>query len=465
MRPAWWLLMLLVSLVAPVVARQLALEDFSTGFYLEVDGKGAIYTVELPEMVYRTVTRKDLGDIRVFNGAGEVVPHSIRIAPGGEAGDEAWQPLPLFPLYGRNVGGLNDLSVQVRRRENGSILEVRSHAVEGRERDQPDSYLLDAGEFSGPLAELDFQWPANITDALVTVSIEGSSDLLHWRTIVARATLAGLRFNGELIRQSRVALPGRGKERYLRLRWLNGSRGIPLTSAAGRKIEGAGSRSLRWLSADSLTETLEEGRPELVFKLDHLLPFSGIRVGFPDSNSFAAMALYSKGEEGPEWQERCRKNFYQLRVDEVQLVEDTCLFPGVDHPLWRLVVTSEGATLGEGAGQLSVKFGYRPHELAFVARGNPPFLLAFGSGLLKGAELQPPPDILRGASKDASAGSLIKKAVVGKSVTLGGSEALIAPDPPLPWKRWLLWFILAAGVVLLAWMAWSLTRDMRISRE
>jgi hypothetical protein len=39
----------------------------------------AVQTTLLPLAVYRGVLRQDLGDLRVFNGAGRVVPHAIRV--------------------------------------------------------------------------------------------------------------------------------------------------------------------------------------------------------------------------------------------------------------------------------------------------------------------------------------------------------------------------------------------------
>ena len=53
-------------------------QDFAYGMPIEADGEAALYEIEIPAAVYRTVTRSDLGDIRVFNGQGEVVPHALK---------------------------------------------------------------------------------------------------------------------------------------------------------------------------------------------------------------------------------------------------------------------------------------------------------------------------------------------------------------------------------------------------
>jgi hypothetical protein len=58
---------------------------------------------------------------------------------------------------------------------------------------------------------------------------------------------------------------------------------------------------------------------------------------------------------------------------------------------------------------------------------------------------------------------LVKLAIPGRKIELGGKAALQPPPPSLPWKQWLLWAILGAGVGLLAFMVKSLLRE--ISRQ
>lgn len=62
-------------------------EDFAYGSLLEADGSEALYEITLPAAVYRGVARPDLGDVRVFNSAGEVVPHAWRPRKTGKRRD------------------------------------------------------------------------------------------------------------------------------------------------------------------------------------------------------------------------------------------------------------------------------------------------------------------------------------------------------------------------------------------
>ncbi|MGH9861462.1 MAG: DUF3999 family protein, partial [Candidatus Acidiferrales bacterium] len=53
-------------------------EDFAYGIPIQAGARSALYQVEIPLAVYRGVTRSDLGDVRVFSGAGETVPHALK---------------------------------------------------------------------------------------------------------------------------------------------------------------------------------------------------------------------------------------------------------------------------------------------------------------------------------------------------------------------------------------------------
>ena len=48
--------------------------DFAFGIPLETVATEALFDVEVPAAVYAGVVRADLGDLRVFNAAGEPVP-------------------------------------------------------------------------------------------------------------------------------------------------------------------------------------------------------------------------------------------------------------------------------------------------------------------------------------------------------------------------------------------------------
>src|SRR5258708_34007745 len=52
--------------------------DFAFAVPIEGLGGDALHRVAIPQAVYETAAFPDLRDLRVFNGAGEVVPYAFR---------------------------------------------------------------------------------------------------------------------------------------------------------------------------------------------------------------------------------------------------------------------------------------------------------------------------------------------------------------------------------------------------
>jgi len=111
--------MLLVA-AAAFAAEQPA--DFAYGLPVKFEGDEAFYQVELPAAVYQGVARRDLGDLRVFNGAGEVVPHALK--PRELAGKTPSPPAKLatFPLKGEEAAGVEALELRVQKDSGGMIV-------------------------------------------------------------------------------------------------------------------------------------------------------------------------------------------------------------------------------------------------------------------------------------------------------------------------------------------------------
>ena len=74
-------------------------KDFAYGMPLSLKDNGAVYRLRMPAEVYQTVTRGDLGDIRVFNQAKAVVPYVLRRPELRSEIHEQKKRLPFFPLY------------------------------------------------------------------------------------------------------------------------------------------------------------------------------------------------------------------------------------------------------------------------------------------------------------------------------------------------------------------------------
>jgi hypothetical protein len=121
---------------------------------------------------------------------------------------------------------------------------------------------------------------------------------------------------------------------------------------------------------------------------------------------------------------------------------------------WKLIVDETGGGLGEALP--TIKINWLPHQLQFAARGEGPFLLAYGSARAKPSQGT---SLLNGFSALEQEQLVSESIVVGEPLELGGSTAL-SVERSYDWKEWSLWGVLILATLLLGWMAWSTLRQM-----
>ena len=189
---------------------------------------------------------------------------------------------------------------------------------------------------------------------------------------------------------------------------------------------------------------------EYRFRIPRGLALDGLRIRLSETNALAGASLESQPSEAEPWRERLRTTLYRLRQDDVELENLDVDLGGHPDLYWRLRVDQDSGGIGPGLPGLRAI--YRPHELRFVARGQGPYILAWGSarpmsgpasdtdGILRTADIEPLPARMEGPIR-----------------RVGDLGVL---TPPLLWRTWLLWVVLVGGALLLVWMAVRLFRQM-----
>lgn len=511
---------------------RLSVNDFAYGLILDSKSRSPIYQVSLPTDVYQGVLRPDLGDIRVFNASGNEVPHLLEssrltIFPKGKGkrkstvkgssaspafGESTHKvpvpaSIPFFPLYGSFpagtlAGGMppnapqntdddsvpNDLSMKIVQNTHGTIIRVESGRMGNQTIAPPLSgYLLDMTSLQAPPVSLELQWRGTEDNNFIaTIHVKGSNDLNHW-TRLAQSTLAKLQFSGHAIDQFRIPLPSSGLNggkkssgyRYLHLSWPVSDQGVTLNSVTALTKASLPEKKREWL--DLGDGRFHKENPMIIeYETGGFFPVDAIQLKLQEKNSIIRASLQSRSHHHQDqdvWRHRCQGIFYSLQVSDTHLSNDIFTFSGTSDDFWRVVVESDGAGLADaharGDAPPILQLGWHPHALIFLARGEEPFTLAWGSGKLKAHSRRvPPSDMILQAIADSSgshdkggerSGNMIATVMPGKKVVLGGKRALELPSPPLPWKKWLLWTVLIAGVVLVGGMTWKLARQLKPS--
>jgi hypothetical protein len=439
--------------------------DFAYGIPLAMSGDEALYEVTLPSTVYRGVVRADLSDVRVFNGAGEVVPHAFRPRKTGRVEAGGAHALTLFPLKAPADASIDGLSISMRRAPDGtSSINVTSTGTSGTGEPRTLGYLVDLSGFERALRALEFDWSggANFAGKL---RIEASEDLGSWRTLANGAPLVNLEVGGQRLQQSRIELPMQ-KAKYLRLSWVAPSAEratLPaLETARGEFAERTSEAPREW-------SRIGEGKPgqpgEYVFDLGGRFPVDRVRFELPQPNTIVQVEILTRERADQSWRHVTRGVIYRLRQGGSEVSSPDMAFSTNTDPHWLLRVDQRGGGLGSGTPIMHA--GWIPHQIVFTARGEPPFQLAYGSRQAKPGAYAIQTLIpgyrddemrtIRAAKPGAQQTISVREAQAQAQTELGGEARR---QDAIDWKRWSLWGALGLGVLVLGAMAWRLLRQM-----
>ncbi|MGH8619331.1 MAG: DUF3999 domain-containing protein [Burkholderiales bacterium] len=467
MKPAAVLLCLFAILAQAAAQGAEKPRDFAYGWALDADGSEALYEVTLPAAAYRGVARADLADVRVFNGAGEVVPYAWR--PRRVTGTETSPAvvLPLFPLKAAAGTAVEGLTVRVRQRAGGATgVDVVAGGKPGSSAQQVVGYIVDLTALSRPLRALDLDWAPMPDGFAGRLRVEAGDDLAQWRTLVAAAPLVSLEAGGQRLEQKRLELP-RQKAKYLRLSWVGaeaGRRPPVLTAVRGEPAGHEVALAREWLAVNAGPG---DKPGEYVFDLGGRFPADRARFELPQPNTVVQVELLARDKVDQPWRPVTRGVVYRLRQAGAEITSPELSLAATTDRYWLLRVDARGGGLGEGLPRLQA--GWVPQRLVFAARGAPPFQLAYGN-----REAQPAAyaidTLIPGYTEEAAqtirttATQVSPEQVVNVRALQGGTQQALGGEArreaAIDWKRWSLWGALVLGVLVLGVMAWRLSRQL-----
>jgi hypothetical protein len=445
---AWLLFLWAVAAVAETPA------DFAFGLPIEASGPQALFQLELPQAVYEGVLRADLADLRVFNAVGEPVPHAF--LPRATASHARRLPLrlPFFALRGDAVAGVEGLEVRIERDAGRAVVTMNGRQQVPARAAALLGYLVDASTLQQPLRGLALELPSGLDDVVMRVRVEASDDLARWTTLVADAPVLRLQAGGQRLEQLRLEFPPH-QARYLRLSWPGSPRPLPLAGLLGEPGDALVEAPRRWKQVAAMAPSEKAG--EYLFDLGGQFPVDRLRLILPQPNTVAVVEILSRPRANAPWQRVLLTTVYRLGQGRQETVNPDLAVATASDRHWLLRVDQRGGGFGVGAPQLAV--GWVPQRLVFTARGDAPFVLAYGSSRA-GPAAYPIATLLPGYRGDDVGEPIafpIGSARTGRVQTLAGESAT---REAIDWKRWTLWASLLLGVALLAWMAWRLARQL-----
>jgi hypothetical protein len=458
----WLIPLALISVAAPAAEKP---SDFAWSLPIEADGSDDSYQFDLPSALYRGIARRDAGDLRVFNAAGEVVPHGFHHQTSAQAAKPQPRALTPFPLKGIAAQGVDSLHVRLERSGGKTIFQLDQRTGGGKTPAAVLGYLLDATALDQPMQALELSVTAPI-DYAGRVRVEASMDLARWDIIVAGAPLLSLEHAGAKLEQRRVEFAPL-KTKYLRLSWTGLPAEARLNNVLAETNVSPVAIARQW---DAVTGVAVADKPgEYSFDLSGNFPVDRLRLGLPQQNTLAQVEFLSRNRASDPWRLASRGVVYRLHRQGAEILSPEISIATNPDRYWLLRVDQKGGGLGAGDPRLLA--GWVPHRLVFVARGGSPFTLAYGNRdavpsnyamdtLVRGYDAKPGATGLEQVKMTQVASvppTRLKSPDLQLPAVLGG--AVIARDS-VEIKKVILWFGLVAAVLLLGWMAWRLLRRM-----
>ncbi|ANB72863.1 hypothetical protein AYM40_11145 [Paraburkholderia phytofirmans OLGA172] len=428
-----------------------AADRFAQRFALELESGAAYYSVTLPAAVYAASQRGDLGDVRVFNGAGEPVPYSLEAPREPSSAPAALRPVRWFPLPSAASGSSSGAPLGVTIAADGSLRATSAPP----DRAQHDADLIDVSRETRGEAQID-ALVVHVRDDNYQgrVSVESSDDLRNWQP-AGEAQLLKVSYNGSTLSQDRIEFNGM-RARYLRLHWLDGE---PYIESIDAQVQAASADNAQ--RADTQREWREgivaHAGPkagEYFFETGGPYPIDRLRLNLPQPNTVAPAVVYSRAGLESAWREVSSAMLFRLHNGTVEQSNPSLEMALDTDRQWRVVVDTRNG--GLGSGTLTVAAGWRPATLTFVARGAAPFTLAVGSAAAVSSAVSRA-DLLMGASSVAVTARLGEALPVG----LEGDAQSPGKDHDAM-RRYMLWAALLLAVGLLGAIAWRLARGAQV---
>jgi len=193
-----------------------------------------------------------------------------------------------------------------------------------------------------------------------------------------------------------------------------------------------------------------------LFDLGGALPVDRIALDLPEINTVVPAQVYARRDMTDEWRAVGATVFYRLKHQDINETTSPP-WPVATAPAryWKISVDARSGGVGNKPPTLTAL--WIPQVLVFAARGGGPFELAYGSAQARPVAL--PIETLVPGFEARATPATFAVATAGAAKT---PPAMAALKQPVDLKRWLLWGVLGLATLVLGWMAYALSKQMRV---
>jgi len=441
-------------LVGPLVAQELpSADDYAYVFPLSIADATEFFELDVPPDFYRSVSDPSMRDAGVYNANGQPVPRIFEHPAAAKNDIEQQVTLGAVPLHAGVSQQPEQLRLLLQQAGTGVSLKLESTEAGETPANRPlKAYIVDVRDLEHDIVALVFSWPEQAQGFIGRVTVEHGDNLQHWRRL-GSASLAALEYDDTRIMQNRVELTGKVSD-YLRIIWRNMPDNWKLDTVTGIYTSQGHPVSRDSLTLDATSQG--ETNREFIFDAGGYQPVDRINLVLPGDNVVIRASVFSRQDDKGRWRLAHKGLFYNISRQGESLQSNPAGIPVSRDRQWKVKLDS-----GVTTEPLQMQLLWQPDRLVFVAQGSPPFELV--AGRAQDRLQNYPQKTLLG---DRSIFRMLRESGQAGIASPGEREVRAGPDslevaPTKPWRVALLWVGLVAGVLLVAWLVYSLMRDLR----
>ncbi|MFZ6758784.1 DUF3999 domain-containing protein [Undibacterium sp. Ji50W] len=453
---------------------------------ISTQGSGPYYRLNLPVGIYPGSVHPDLHDVRVRNAAGELLSFSW-VDTETETAELHSTKVPLFPLPDEQSLTVNTAN-SFRKNPDGSLTQL-SEWKTGKKKTVP-VWILDVSQSKGQLLQVRLELAAQV-NGLFGFSLEASDDLKSWRLISADEQVIQLQHQNATVQKLEINLY-HATARYLRLRWRDADQAPELLAVTvDSQQQSYTPPPLQW---SALIQPKGCSNTYCDYPLPEKTPIDSLRLQLSEPNTLATVSVWGqlppaqatssyRHHHNPLYplhvlrhhkqvtaQQTDREVWlnetlaYRLSLPNGEAKSPDLLMDGASYKGLRLQTTGPLSSLGKPPPGLQI--ASLPRSLVFLARGKGPYILEWGVEAKDGAALplhtlMPNLKIAQLIKADDASVEIASQPVIGETEKFATAPVTAPAKEHKPW----LWAALAAGLVILGAMVWSLLKSMSIQKE
>lgn len=444
------------------------MQSYAVRLPLTVAAGASLQRVTLPAQVLVNVQSPALNDLRIFNAAGQPVSMALSdaIQTQPESTRTTLKAMPIMgPSESRNGATLSTLSVRIDEQQGQRSVHIDSGGAATAGGQSVVGALLDARAVADPVAGLLLDVDLPLAQP-ITFIIQSSTDLKNWQplaeTVLYRAEgVDGANgTNGTSVASSQlgsdhIALPGADlRHRYLRISWADadgntaGVRSVTLRSATLTTVRDAGTTAR---VTATVGNALLANAHEVRFSLPFAAPAAALDIKPAGDNVLIPIRVLTRNERSQPWTVLANSVVYNMTAAGKPQRNGVIELNG---PTGREIKIEADKNTAGFAAAPAISLLFDTAQVVFLANGTAPYTLAAGRADTASPYL--PLSSLMPGYRAGQENSLPRASVsvLGETVVAAGKS-----DDSLPLRSIVLWAVLAAGVLALGLMAWTIMKQ------